>query len=345
MRGAPARAVAPVLAALALAACSDDVGMPLPDASPDGGAMDSAFVMGPVTSTYEGELPPRNGYCNGAGEVQTLEAVPATELLDTRSTLVDHARPSTACAVSSASVTPDFVFTYTPPGPGVFTVRTDLPGTNPFMDTIVYVRSGCAGDGEELACNDDAGGSSGPSRLTLELEEAVPLFIVVDGFSDVDVGAVEVGFDFVPVPTPSGPGADLCADATDLVFSGEGDTLIATAMGDTEGSGNDDGCAGVPSTYDLPDRFYAFTIEDTRDVTVTVAPDMDYDPAFYILPDCGAPDALLCYDNGPPGYTESSTAAALPAGRYVIGVDAFVHASATNYESGTYTLEVVATTP
>ena len=113
----------------------------------------------------------------------------------------------------------------------------------------------------------------------------------------------------------------------------------------TTGASNDSGCDGVPSTHDLPDQFYAFTLPDTRDVLVTVTPDTDYDAALYLRAACDGAETLACGDTGPPGFSEVLSLAALPAGRYIIGVDAYEHPAATQYEQGPYVLEVIATVP
>jgi hypothetical protein len=147
----------------------------------------------------------------------------------------------------------------------------------------------------------------------------------------------------MPPLTP--PGSDLCADAVELVFAGSGDTRIAHAEGDTTGLTSDSGCDGVPSTRRLPDQFYAFTLEDTRDVQISVAPVGTYDPAFYVLAGCDATESIACYDTGPPGYTESLLVEGLGPGRYVLGVDAFEHGGIAAWESGAYALDVIATRP
>jgi hypothetical protein len=336
--------IARFVIAVVVSGCGDDA-LPTDAEVPLDGGADTSPEAGPVISHYDGDRPPRDGFCEDEGGARPLDALPITIVVDARDTLVDHARPSTACTVSSASVAPDVVFSFVPPELGIFTMRADLPGTDPWVDTVLYVRSECGEGGEELACNDDSSMTSGPSRLSLEVPGGAVIYPVVDGFGDDDAGPVEVTFDFVPMPVASDPGADTCAAATELRFSGTGDTRIAIAMGDTEGRSSDAGCDGVPSTHDLPDQFYAFTLDDTRDVLIEVSPDSEYDPAFYVLRACGDPDPLACHDTGPPGFTEALTLEAVPPGRYIIGVDAFEHPERVEYESGTYVLEVVATVP
>ncbi len=347
------RSWAPAVAALTLlSACADDA-VPMPadggdasdasDASDD--ARDAALPDGPVTTTYEGAQPPRDGFCDAAGEVMVVDALPATLALDTRRSLVDHARPSTRCTIAGASLSPDFVVSYAPPGPGIFTMRTRASGTGGWLDTVLYLRTGCDGDGEELACNDDEGITTHTSRLSAEVGGGRPLFAIVDGFAEDDAGAFELVLDFIPTPTPSDPGRDTCDTAPELVFSGEGDTLIALATGDTTGGSSDHGCESVPSTWRLPDAFHGFTLDDVRDVTIRVTPASMWDVALYVLSACDAPDAVECSDTRPPGGEESVSLEALAPGRYIIGVDAFEQPRRADWEYGPYEIEVIATAP
>lgn len=339
--------------ALALAfavACGDSTTPGHPDAQADARAdaqADAGFDSGPpppVSTRYPGELPPRGGFCDADSDIMVLEDLPLRLTLDTRASAVDHGRPSEGCSVSNGVLVPDFVFSYTPTTAGLFVVQTDLPGTSQFVDSVVYVRDGCDGMGAELACNDDASLTDERSRLSVEVSGAETLYAVVDGFSEGDAGPLEVAFDFISTPSPSGPGGDTCAAATDLLFSGSGDLQVAIAEGDTTGASNDSGCADVATTFDLPDRFYAFTTDEPRDVTIIVEPAL-YDAAFYVLAACDAPGAVLCHDTTPPGATETTTLSMLPAGRYILGIDAYAHPENPELSAGTYALEVVMSAP
>ncbi len=310
----------------------------MPDGALDAG-LDASVTPVDVGTRYDGDAPPRAGFCD-APDPRVVTDLPATVTVDTRLVDTDHARPSLACTSASDVVSADAVFAIDAPSAGIVTMRTDAAGTDPWVDAVLYARDGCAGDGMELGCVD----GSAP-RLVVEVADAGRVYAVLDGFSAVDRGVVEVTVDFVPVPPLTPAGSDLCADAREMTFSGTGDTRIARAEGDTTGLTSDDGCDDVPSTRDLPDQFYAFTLDEARDVAITLTPVGFHDEAFYVLSDCGATDAAACVDMGPPGYAESAFLEALPAGRYVLGVDAFAHPGSPEQESGPYTLEVVATRP
>lgn len=346
MTRSPAHLAISASLALALGACgSDDVTPGTPDAdagvadAPDGAPHTDARA----TSAWEQDSTPREGFCD-APDATTVAALPATVVVDTSLALRDHARPSTDCTASSGAVVPDVVLTTTPPMDGTLIVRSDLPGTDPWIDTVLYVRSGCGGDGVELACDDDGAARGGASRVAADVTGGVPAYVVVDGASGAEVGAVEIAIDFVPAPTPSGPGGETCATATELAFAGDGDTMLAIASGDTSAATNDGGCASVPSTRNLRDVFYAFTLDDVRDVVVEVIP-ATYDAAFYVLTDCLDVAGLACVDTGPPGHPESATLPALAPGRYVIGIDAFAHPENLEWQQGAYDLRVTARRP
>jgi len=349
-RSGPMGIGAAILLSLSCVACGDDgPGVPPP---PDGGldgASDAAVGdAGPVVSALDGSFPPpRFGACTEPESATAVGALPFREtLLLGGGAPRDRGRPSTACAGASDAVAADAVFAIEAPGPGTITVRTDLPGTEPWLDTVVYIRDGCDGASREIGCDDDGGARGGASRLFAEVAGAGPLLVFVDGATADDRGTIEVLIGYTPVPASSGEGADTCAEATELVFVGDAASLrMAVGAGDTTDASNDLGCAGVPTTYDLPDEHYAMVLDAPADVIIEVTPGPTFDAAFYLLPDCASTEAAACHDQGPIGVAESTLVQALPAGRWILGIDSFFSPGFPEWNEGPYELRVVLLPP
>jgi uncharacterized protein YkwD len=81
----------------------------------------------------------------------------------------------------------DVAFEFTAPEAG----RYDITTIGSSFDTVLSVRRGC--DGAEIVCNDDARpGMETRSAVTVELEACETVVIVVDGFSGMEMGDVQL---------------------------------------------------------------------------------------------------------------------------------------------------------
>jgi len=79
------------------------------------------------------------------------------------------------CTLANAA---DVAFEWTAPATGAYRVST----AGSMFDTVLYAYFECGGD--QIACNDDAGGST-TSQLLFDLEVGQTIIVVVDGFNAV----------------------------------------------------------------------------------------------------------------------------------------------------------------
>jgi hypothetical protein len=83
---------------------------------------------------------------------------------------------------------------------------TAQAGTNPQLDTVIYLRSGCLDSGA-LACNDDAeapGSRPLASAISIDLAGGTTVYVIVDGFDRFALGAYELDVRAGPVPADAG---------------------------------------------------------------------------------------------------------------------------------------------
>jgi hypothetical protein len=83
---------------------------------------------------------------------------------------------------------------------------TAQDGTNPQLDTVIYLRSGCLDSGA-LACNDDTpipGSRPLASTIAIDLAGGTTVYVVVDGFDRYALGAYELDVRAGPVPADAG---------------------------------------------------------------------------------------------------------------------------------------------
>lgn len=101
-----------------------------------------------------------------------------------------------SCSVNDSDTGSEVVFEFTAPTDGVFAFDTidSVVG-----DTVLYVYDACEG-GTEVACNDDVDALERRSRTTYAMTQGQTVAVVVDGWTDADVGALtltirEIGCD------------------------------------------------------------------------------------------------------------------------------------------------------
>lgn len=71
---------------------------------------------------------------------------------------------------------------WTPPATGLATI--DLSGPDP----LLQVRGDCADPNTELACNDDAGGDTLDSQVTVFAVAGAPMFVIADTYDAEEAG-------------------------------------------------------------------------------------------------------------------------------------------------------------
>ncbi|MCC7541732.1 MAG: hypothetical protein IT379_36270, partial [Deltaproteobacteria bacterium] len=122
------------------------------------------------------------------------------------------------------------------------------------LDTVVYVR-GCACDGTEVGCNDDADGQTSSALSLVDLPGGTyTVFVDTKAAMSVSV-SVDI------LVTPTGQEGDRCGRPLPLV----GPTVAGNTCGLT--SDNSGPCEYVGS-LDGPDRVYYLVVTSTRSVTL-----------------------------------------------------------------------------
>jgi len=86
------------------------------------------------------------------------------------------------------------------------------------FDSVLHVRSDCADNSSEVACNDDVKGSKKVSRLNMLLDKNT-YTVIVDGYAAGQSGAFVLMAEVVPVPPPPGTG-DFCSQAQSIESAG-----------------------------------------------------------------------------------------------------------------------------
>ena len=142
------------------------------------------------------------------------------------------------------------------------------------------------------------------------------------------------------------PGADRCADLTDLRLVPVGGGAIgALAAGDTTTASA--AYATTCTGSSRRDLLFSFSLTAVADLEVTVTPrDPAYDPAFFLMGasgyNCGNSSGYFgCTDDSGSGLEEMLTVARLAPGRYFVVVDAGA-ASSGGGVSGPFEISVVA---
>ena len=89
------------------------------------------------------------------------------------------------CAVNHQGG-PNTVHGFVAPAAGTYTARIEAMG-----DTLLFARSHCALASSEVACNDDADPDRNDrlSGVSVDLDEAEPVYVFVDGFAGMFEGA------------------------------------------------------------------------------------------------------------------------------------------------------------
>lgn len=153
-------------------------------------------------------------------------------------------------------------------------------------DTVVYVRQGDCGDGEQVACNDDAPTSSArqpPSHVDKVLE-AGTYFVFVDGPGDG--GSFRMNVQLQDVPSL----ADVCRQARPL-------TAGAQVVGSARAT-FDQAHASCGDEAKGRDSVYRFDLAQRSRVRLTAHSD-DYGPVVHVRRACVDPQSeLACSDSG-----------------------------------------------
>jgi hypothetical protein len=245
-----------------------------------------------------------------------------------------------------------------------------VPDASTRIDIQLYARdaAGCADPFSELVCVDgfEAGGGE---DLLIDLVKDAPVFIVVDGFRQVDEGIVAVtvsevaplggacdldglrlcdqGLDCTDNVCVHKPG-DLCDGALPLEGAG------GTVTGDTTGYLSDENVQPICTTSpanpqgfdtDGPDLFYVVTLQPGETFNATLTPPLESDLGLYFQETCPPPEDGSCL-----GFIDAFNAGGLETGSFTndraepLTLYAIIDAFAPT-ESGEYTLDWSITGP
>lgn len=256
----------------------------------------------------------------------------------------------------------DHILRFTPPSTGVYTIALDAD-----FDSVLYVAGDCANvDGSCLAGVD----RGAVETAILPLEGGVPVWVVVDGWSDTTNRAGTYGLTISEpcVQSCAGRqcGSDGCnstcgtCDPGDLC-SGEGQCLAAetfpgntctnpfpisaipfSAQGDTGEATNvfsfgDGACPGRTSGLGRGSADHVYSFTPTVTGTYEVVIESEFDVISYITTNCADIDGT-CLTGGDAGFSTERRKARMEAGtQYFIFVDGF--SNFTN-SSGTYSIAI-----
>ncbi len=279
------------------------------------------------------------------------------------------ATDSTSPSCVSSSSAPDVGHLFTAPSAARY--RFDTRGSA--LDTVLYVLDGTDCGGTELACNDDIGGGTLASSLTVDLEAGQEVVVVVDawhrgaGSYVLNVEAVEASCDD-GVDDDSDGRVDcmdsdcdsdsacietLCSDGVDDEGDGDTDCMDADCaadvacctdfdLGSAVGAAVATGTTSGDSHYDPcsaggsgPEVLYLWTAPADGTYTFDTC-DSGYDTTLWVNESDGTCSGrnLACNDDS--CGTRSSVSVTVTAGqRLVIGVDGYGPTS-----SGSYVLDI-----
>ncbi|MDQ3031798.1 MAG: hypothetical protein M3Y87_05225, partial [Myxococcota bacterium] len=216
-----------------------------------------------------------------------------------------------SCAAGSAS--PDVAYSFTSDGsPRSYRLRVDTMSHDGSIH--VHSASSCA-SADEVACNDDSGGTRA-SELTLTNLPQGTYYVVVDGYSSGNAGP----FTLTSSSTVLSP--DTCAGVVPITANG---TYTGTTVGR---AASYTGTCGSTSTS--ADVVYSITARTTGTITVTTC-GSSFDTVLYHSTACGG--AIGCNDDSCSLGSSISIAATAGTTYYVV-IDGY------NGASGTYTLNV-----
>lgn len=120
------------------------------------------------------------GTCVEPIEIGAADETGAMEWTVTGTTV--DATPLLAGTCAEVRTAPEVVYVWTPPATGLATI--DLAGPDP----LLHVRGACADPNTELACNDDAGGDTLDSQVTVFAVAGEPMFVIADSYDPEEAG-------------------------------------------------------------------------------------------------------------------------------------------------------------
>mgnify|MGYP005839706793 CR=1 FL=1 len=166
---------------------------PTPTASPTPTRADQATASPSPTATATASPSRTPTGAPSCPETNLGSALPVTASGSTAGRA--NALGGASCGGTNA---PDYAYQWTAPSAGTYTI--DTFGSS--FDTVLYVRDASCG-GDELACNDDAGGTY-QSQVTVTLAAAQTIVIVVDGYDTASGSySLHISGGATPTPTPT----------------------------------------------------------------------------------------------------------------------------------------------
>ena len=238
-----------------------------------------------------------------------------------------------SCSAGTTGV-PRVVHRYRTGGePAVLQIETAEAG-GALLDTVLWAYRDCQSPTAEVACGED-----GPSGLLASAHggyfpAGTTVFIVVSGYSTLDVGPYELRVTETPATLVATSGT--CAAPTPI---GSG-TFAGVTLAGGPRSGNPAGaCAG-----DAPDAVHVVNLQQPSDLLLSVEgsdPNRDLVLSLSSVP-CGTGAEITCADARGAGAGESFSARDLPAGTYYVIVGGFGAADVGPYSLRADVVEILA---
>jgi hypothetical protein len=258
-----------------------------------------------------------NDSCFGGAQALVFQNGTSTVAVDTTAAFNDTTSPN--CGGITGG---DLVYSVTLAQPQRVTATITPDMASPTFDPVISIRTACGDQASEVTCNELG---AGMAASTNQILQPGTYYLWVDGFS----GSSGKGSLVVTLAPP--PANESCAMPTPVAL---GANVMDTTSGDADDIGAAISMACDPfmqGNYPGNDLVYSYTAAANGMVNVTLTPDMNWDPALYVLPGMCTADGSTCTqisDNNGAGTPEMLTINAVAGTTYYIVVDSYAFGEA-----------------
>jgi cysteine-rich repeat protein len=211
-------------------------------------------------------------------------------------------------------------------------LQVDTEGSSALLDTVVWAYRDCQHPTPELACGEDGVTGLDGSLSTGYLPAGTTVFLVVSGYTSLDVGSYQLHV--TETPATSVPASGTCAMP---VPAGPGSWAGVTLAGDAH-----NGNAATACSADAPDAVYVVALAKTSDLVVSATSNAGaYDLVVSVLGGSCSGAEAACADARGAGSPESLVARDLAPGSYYVVVGGFGAADVGPYALAIDTVTVL----